>query len=150
MVWTEIDVARQVTDAEVRTALATAFGIAQSRVRVVSDFAAEIEALDPSISLVVEHHAQPGDFPERLMIVLWDGRLVDEVGEATSLASYAAYAAIASVLKTALIAPIAGIDQYVAHLVQPSGEVFRVTLDDVRLDDQGEVSYGLRVDTDGT
>jgi hypothetical protein len=106
----------------------------------VSDFAAEIEALDPTISLVVEHHSQPGDFPARLMIVLWDGRLVDEVGEATSLASYAAYAAIASVLETALIAPIAGVDPYVAHLVRPSGEVSRVTLDAARLDDLGEVS----------
>ena len=70
MVWTEIDVNRRLTATELQLAAGKTFGIPSERVRVVEDLASDIAALDPSISLVIEHRPQPGDFPERVAFVI--------------------------------------------------------------------------------
>jgi hypothetical protein len=140
MVWTEIDVNRPLSDAEMRAAVGKAFGIAAARVLAVSNLA-DIPALDPHISIVVEHSEQQGDFPERLTLVIWDGSLQETFGsEETSLASYATLTALAAHLDASIIAADDNPDPYTGLLIEPSGDVFQVHFDADVLDDLGGVS----------
>lgn len=141
MVWTEIDVDRRLTDSEVQVAAGKTFGIAAERVRVVADLASDIVAIDPAISLIVEHRPQPGDFPERMAFVMWDGNLIDMIDEnETSPASYRLLTALASHLDASIIAPADGMDPYTGLLIEPSGDVYQVRFDEDVLDDLGGVS----------
>lgn len=140
MVWTEIDVDRRLTDAELRHATARMFGIGADRVRIVTDLATEISGLDPAVSLLIEHHAQPGDFPERVAFVIWDGTIVDSVGlREDSVESYTLLTTLASHLHASIIAPDSGADPYAGLLIEPSGHVYRVTFDQEMLDDLGGI-----------
>jgi hypothetical protein len=141
MVWTEIDVDRPLNEKEIQVAVGKTFGIAAERVLVVADFGTDVAAIDPAISLVVEHHTQPGDFPERMTFVMWDGQIRELTGaEETSEASYAAISALSSHLNASVIAPDSEIDPYTAVLFTPSGDAYRIELDSTILDDLGGVS----------
>jgi len=141
MVWTEIDVDRPLTAAELQFAAGKTFGIAAERIRVVKDLASDITAFDPTISLVIEHGPQPGDFPERVAFVMWDGTLIDMIGEKEdSTESYALLSTLASQLRATIIAPHSGIDPYIGVLIEPSGDVYRVEFDEETLDDLGGIS----------
>lgn len=140
-VWTEIDVDRRLKAAELQIAAGKTFGISAERVRVVEDLASDITALDPAISLVVEHGPQPGDFPERVAFVMWDGNLIDTVGsKEDSAESYSLLRTLAAHLRASIIAPDSGIDPYIGLLIEPSGDVYRVEFNAETLDDHGGIS----------
>lgn len=141
MVWTEIDVDRFLTDADLRRAAGQTFGIAAERVHVVSNLASDITALDPRFSLVIEHWRQPGDFPERMVFVMWDGDLLDMVGpKEDSIESYAFLSALASHLNASIIAPDSDPSPYAGFLIEPSGDVYRVEFDEAEIDGSGGIS----------
>jgi hypothetical protein len=136
MMWTEIDLDHHVAAPDLKQALGKTFGIPATRIEVVSDFAAEVESIDPQTSIVVEHYTQPGDFPERLMIVLWEATLKERVGDReSSVASIAMLATLASALDASIIAADDDPDPYTGILIEPSGEVFRIGFDPDTLDD---------------
>lgn len=141
MVWTEIDVDRPLTDADLRRAAGQTFGIAAERVQVVFNLTSDITALDPRISLVVEHWRQPGDFPERVAFVMWDGNLLDTVGtKEDSTESYALLTAFASHLNASIIAPDSDASPYTGLLIEPSGNVYHVDFDEAEIDGSGGIS----------
>lgn len=141
MVWPEIDVDRPLTDADLRRAAGHTFGIAPERVQVVSNLATDITALDPGISLVVEHWRQPGDFPERVAFVMWDGDLLDMVGaKEDSTESHALLTSLASHLNASIIAPDSDASPNTGLLIEPSGNVYRVEFDESELDGSGGIS----------
>jgi len=146
-VWTEIDVDRRLTAAELQLAAGKTFGIASERVRVVKDLVVDIAALDPVISLVIEHRPQPGDFPERVAFVMWDGNLIDMVGpKEDSTESYSLLIRLAGNLHASLIVPDTGIDPYSGLVIEPSGDVYRVGFDEEVMDESGGVSLPARSD----
>ncbi len=141
VVWTEIDVDRLLTDADLRHAASKTFGIATERVQVVSSLVSDITALDPRISLVVEHWRQPGDFPERVAFVMWDGDLLEMIGtKEDSTESYALLTALASYLKASIIAPDSEPSPYTGLLIEPSGNVYRVEFDEAAIDGPDGIS----------
>lgn len=141
MVWTEIDVDRHLTDADLRNATAQTFGIAPERVRVVASLTSDTPRLDPDISLLIEHWSQPGEFPERVSFVMWDGALIERIGEREgSSESYALLTTLASHLNASIIASDSGVNPYLGLLIQPLGDVYRMELDQETLDDLGGIA----------
>ncbi len=136
MMWTEIDLDHHIDAPDLKRALGVTFGIPASKIEVVSDFAAEVESIDPQVSIVAEHYPQPGEFPERLMIILWDTTLKERVGGSeSSVASMAMLVTLASHLNASIIAADDDPDPYTGILIEPSGNVFQVGFDPNALDD---------------
>jgi hypothetical protein len=141
--WTEIDIERIVSSRDLQAAFAATFGVAPTRILITEDIASEGGSDNVSPMILVEQRTQPGDFPQRLMIVLKDPELVQRVGDReTSIKSYSMLSLLAANMKSTLLAVDQRGDPYSALLIEPTGKVYHVDLDPDFMDE----TDGVRVE----
>lgn len=134
--WTEIDIGKILSPHELQVAFGATFGIAPGLIRITDDITSEQDVHDPNSLIVVDQHLQPGEFPQRLMIILTNRDLAAQVGDdETSTESYATLALLAERMKVAILAPHRGLDPYAAVLIEPGGNAYHVDLDSEYLDE---------------
>lgn len=128
--WTEIDIGNVLSSRDLQVAFGATFGVAPGLVRITDDITSEQDVHDPDALIVVDQHLQPGEFPQRLMIMLTNPELKVRVGDnETSIESYATLSLLADNMKVAILAPHRGLDPYAAVLIEPGGNSYDVDLD---------------------
>jgi hypothetical protein len=132
VLWDEVDVESELSDAEIARRMAPALGLAADRIEVVSDIGAKASA--PGIEARIEATRRKGQFPLRLGIYFVGKREPSDRAKAQD--------AVARSLGARILVSDGGVDPYTRTAIDPKGRRSRVNLEVESLDEKDQ----LRID----
>ena len=126
MLWDEVDVESELSDAEIARRMAPALGLSADQIEVVADVGAKANA--PGIEARIETSRRKGQFPLRLGIYFVGKKEPSDRAETQD--------AIARSLGARVLVSDGGVDPYTRTAIDPKGGRARVNLDVTSLDEK--------------
>ena len=135
MLWTELELDREISDDRLRDAWAAAFAVPPDAVAIVDDITTARPSTDPGVRVVLERYGLPGDFPLHVMVILHGEDL--DAAVAGQEKTLALVKRLCAALDCRVLISDEGPDPYVRLRVTPTGQVDIVEVDADQLDDNG-------------